>query len=106
MQPQKHYLPIEFHGKSGGGVTHVTVVIGGVVLAGVVAVLHVAVHHHAPLLPVPEVVVLQDVVELDGEVAPLKGRVEVQVHRVDIGKGNQLQAGNIFLKLEQLTFGM
>ena len=84
MQPQKHYLPIKFHGKSGGGVTHVTVVIGGVVLAGVVAVLHVAVHHHAPLLAVSEVVVCVDVVKLHGEVSPVQGRVEVKIDRVKI----------------------
>ena len=105
MNLTKHWypLPVKLHGESGGRIAHVAVVTGGILRAGVVAVLHVPIDNHAPLLPVPEVVVLQDVVELDREVAPLQRRVQIQIHRVYIGKCNQLQTGYISLKLEELS---
>ena len=40
---------------------------------------YLPVHHHTPLPPVPEVVVLQDVFELDVEVSPVQGRVDVEM---------------------------
>ena len=40
---------------------------------------YLPVHHHTPLPPVPEVVVLQDVFELDAEVSPVQGRVDVEM---------------------------
>ena len=62
---------------------------------------YIAVHHHTPLSPVPEVVVFQDVLELDGEVSPVQGRVDVEMDRPDVGESDLSQLGDISLLTER-----
>ena len=53
-----------------------------------------------------------DVVKLHGEVAPVQGRVEVKIDRVEIGEGDQPQVRDVPLGrrnvklLELMEFGL
>ena len=58
---------------------------------------YLPIHHHTPLPPVPEVGVLQDVFELDGEVPPVQGRVDVEMDRLNVGEGDLFQLGDVSL---------
>ena len=58
---------------------------------------YLSVHHHTSLPPVPEVGVLQDVFELDGEVPPVQSRVDVEMDRLNVGECDLFQLGDVSL---------
>ena len=65
---------------------------------------YLPVHHHTALSPVPEVGLLQDVLELDGEVPPVQGGVDVEMDRLDVGERDLFQVCDVSLPEETFQY--